>query len=57
MNIYVRDQETFDFLKGQLDFILHVLYFGRNADWCVDWIPEEWDCPTLEALENKNQKQ
>ena len=56
MAIYINDQETYDFVLGQLNFTLHVLFFGRNADWSIDWIPQEWDRPNRNELEKQRSK-
>ena len=56
MAIYVHNQETYDFILSQLNFTLHVLYFGCNADWCMDWDPKEWDRPNRSELEKQRRK-
>lgn len=56
MAIYVRDQELYNFIISQLNFTLHVLFFGRNADWVIEWDPEEWNRPTLKELEKQRTK-
>lgn len=54
--IYIHDQETYNFILEQLNFTLHVLYFGRNADWCISWVPSDWDRPNRKALEKERER-
>lgn len=56
MAIYINNQDTYNFVIGQLDFILHVLFFGRNADWVISFDPREWDRPTRKELERERSK-
>ena len=56
MAIYINDQETYNFVLEQLNFTLHVLFFGRNADWCIDWDPREWDRQSRNDLEKQKGK-
>lgn len=56
MAIYVHNQETYDFILAQLNFTLHVLFFGCNADSCIEWIPERWNRQRRNELEDQKLK-